>query len=151
MVDVAGDRGSVGRVGKAAPRSTTLRDQIVAALKGAYPVAMTTVELAQQLPPVVATVRDDCRAFLCGEPPPDERYRIPGVGCELLECHGTWHVVRRRCRASDIHRHLVALARSGRVIRLGHHRSAPSEPWTVEPDVSDLTEIDCLERTWASS
>lgn len=135
---------------KAAPRSTTLRDQIVAALKAAYPVPLTTVELAQQLPPAIVRVHDDCRGFFCGEPPPDDRYRIPGVGVDLIECHARWHLVRRHRRASDIHRHLVALARSEQVIRLGHNRTAQqSEPWTVEPDASDLEEIASLERSWA--
>lgn len=129
------------------PRSTMLRDQIIAALKAAYPRPLTTIDLAEQLPPIVVKIRDDCRGFFCGEPPPPE----PPV-VELLECHKTWHLVRRRRKASDIHRHLVALARSGHVIRLGHNTSAHrSEPWTVEPDPAGLAEADALERAWAQT
>ena len=130
---------------RSAARSTTLRDQIVTALRSAYPAALTTVQLAQQLPPVVVRTNSDFVVVGCAYEPPDERYRV-------LECHDTWHLVRRPCRARDIHRHLLALARVDQIVRVGHNRSAAaSESWTVEPDACALQELVALEQLWAHS
>lgn len=126
------------------PTITAVRDQIVATLHAAYPLALTTRELAERLPPVVARVECDCRETLCDRP-------IVWIGeSRLLECHKTWHVYRRPRRSADIHRHLVALARKGDVIRIGHNRQASqAEPWTVEPNATSMKEIADLERAWA--
>lgn len=126
------------------PTSTAVRDQIVAVLHDAYPLALTTRELADRLPPVVVKLQSDCQSAGCA---------IPDVWtgeCRLLECHTTWHVGRRRRKSSDIHRHLLALARDGKVIRIGHNRVASqAEPWTVEPDAASIKEIAELELAWA--
>lgn len=127
------------------PASAAVRDQIVAALHDAYPLALTTRELADRLPPVVVRINCDCRSAGC---------ELPDLWigeCRLIECHTTWHVGRRRRKSSDIHRHLLALFGTGHVIRLGHNRQASqAEPWTVEPDAVAIQEIAELERTWAA-
>lgn len=129
---------------KQRPASAAVRGQIVAALHGAYPRALTTRELADQLPPVVVSIHCDCRSVGC------ERADAWTGECRILECHPNRHVIRRPRRPADIHRHLVALARAGEVIQLGHNRQASqAEPWTVEPDAAALQEIAELERCWA--
>lgn len=126
------------------PTSTAVQDQIIAALQGAYPRALTTRELAEQLPPLVAKIECDCQEALC------ERPGVWTGESRLLECHGTWHIYRRPRKSADIHRHLLALARKGDVIRIGHNRHASqAEPWTVEPDATALREIADLERAWS--
>ncbi|SIH22391.1 Uncharacterised protein [Mycobacteroides abscessus subsp. abscessus] len=126
--------------------STAVRDQIVAALHEAYPRALTTRELAERLAPVVVKVRCDCQVAACELP------QVWSGECRILECHTTWHLARRRRKASDIHRHLLALSRSGDVVRLGHNRQASqAEPWTVEPDAAAIKEIAELEQAWTAS
>ncbi|WP_260972894.1 hypothetical protein [Mycolicibacterium llatzerense] len=122
-----------------------MRDQIIAALKRAYPMALTTVALAEQLPPVVAKINDDCSGFFCGRTPPNVTPVL-----ELLECHATWHLVRRPRLAADIHRHLMALEHTGQVSRIARHRSAHSDSWTVDPDATAIREIAELERAWTA-
>lgn len=123
--------------------STALRDQIIAALHGAYPLALSTRDLAERLPPVVVKMRCDCQSAGCAVP------ELWTGECRILECHTTWHVGRRRRRAADIHRHLLALSRAGDVIRLRYNcRASQSEHWTVEPDATAVREIAELERAW---
>lgn len=130
---------------KQRPTSTAVRDQIVATLSDAYPLPLTTRELADRLPPVVVKIQCDCREALC------ERPAVWSGDNRLLECHKTWHVYRRRRKSADIHRHLLALARNGDVVRIGHNRTASqAEPWTVEPDATSIKEIAELERAWAA-
>lgn len=50
------------------PASAAVRDQIVAALHDAYPLALTTRELADRLPPVVVRINCDCRSAGCELP-----------------------------------------------------------------------------------
>ncbi len=123
--------------------STAVRDQILAALNAAYPLPLTTREIADRLPPLVVKIRSDCQSMGCESVDMwTSKYRI-------LECHHLWHVGLRRRKSSDVHRHLLALARTGAVIRPGHNRQATqSEPWTVEPNAASLRELADLEQAW---
>jgi len=125
-----------------APHTVMLRDQLVAALREAYPVALSANQVAELMPPIVC-----------------ERYWTPcdwiaePDGVEVLECHGErMHLIRRPRNGQDIHRHLCSLEREGVITRRPYNRSAhPCVFWTVQPNLVAASVVDGLETLWAAS
>lgn len=130
-----------------APHTTSLRDQIITALREAYPTALSTNEIAEQLPPIVCQQFCTPCHWWCG--PNAQR----PADIDILECHGyDWHLIRRPRNNQDIHKHLCAMARRSRIVRLPYNRSAnPCVFWTVKPDPHIDAAIDDLEKAWATS
>jgi hypothetical protein len=96
-----------------------LRERLLAELRAsAHPVS--TSELASRMPWKVERSDDGC-ALLCSRRPPN-----PDI--EVVECHGSWHVLAYRRSAhgyTGIYRHLRSLERQGlvrRTLREGRKR-----------------------------
>jgi len=123
-----------------------LRDQMLAALREAYPAALSTNQIAELMPAIVCRRYCEPCHWWCG---PNAGRR---ADVEILKCHRDWHLIRRPRNGEDIHKHLCALARQGLITRLPYNRSAhPCVFWTVKPDLAAAGVIDEVEAIWAAA